>query len=105
MAPHLCKPLQGRPILEALGLITRDLLASAAGRLAGNIDSKSLVGSFVAEGDGRLACVMEGVFHAHGGEIGCEDDDGSSECCVIGSKTDEEREKCFKGKIAFGQTK
>lgn len=83
-----------------MGLNARDLVASAAGRFAGNVDAESLVVSYVAQGDGRLTLVMEGVYHAHGWELGNDDDDGSNEWRSINTETDEDWDKCLQAKIS-----
>lgn len=87
---HVNDPLLGRPIVEDLGLNMRDLLASEADRFAGSVDVDSIVGSFIAQGDGRHAGVMEGVFHGDGGIRLEEDIVSTDECCGIGIETKEE---------------
>lgn len=93
-------PLLGRPILEALGLNTRDLLAAAADQFCGSVDAERLVGSVTNTGDGRLSRVMEGVFHADGGEEGDGNEDDNGEWCDVGCETDEEWEVALEGKLS-----
>lgn len=53
------------------------------------MDEESLVESFVAQGDGRLARVMEDVFNADGGERVENDLDGTNEWCDSDIETEE----------------
>ena len=60
-------PLLGRPLLEALGPNTRDILAAAAEKHAGVVDVSALVGTDPANApSGRVARILEGVYHADG---------------------------------------
>lgn len=92
-------PLLGRPILEALGLNTRELLAAAADQFCGSVDAERLIGAITDTGDGRVSRVMEGVFHADGGEDVEEDQDNDGEWCDIGDETTEEWEEALRGKL------
>lgn len=62
------EPLLGRPVVDALGLNTRGLLAMAADRFDGSIDAKRLVGWVYGHSAGRVSCSMERVFHVDEGE-------------------------------------
>ena len=72
------EPLLGRPVLEALGLDCRKVLAAAADRHGGTIDVSKLVGNRIDFRRGRIGRVLEGIFHADGGadEADLDDDDG-----------------------------
>ena len=59
-------PLLGRPVLEALGLNTRNILAAAAVKQSGEVDVPSLFDSTPTP-SGKVARILEGVFHANGG--------------------------------------
>ena len=61
-------PLLGRPILEALGLNARNMLAAAAEKHSGVVDMSTFFGTDpeVAQ-EGRISRVLEGVYHADGG--------------------------------------
>lgn len=97
---ELSDPLLGRPVLEALGLSTREILAAAADRFCGSVDMERLVGTFAEEGDGRVSRVMEGVFHADGGQDGDKDDKTQGEWCDIGNETKEEWEDSLRKSVA-----
>lgn len=84
---HGDEPLLGRPILEVLGLNTRDVLAAAAGQFYGNVDAKRLLQSITDTGSERISRGLEGVFHADGGKDVEEDQDNSGEWCDIGNDT------------------
>lgn len=84
---HMSKPLHGRPILEALELNTPDLPAAAADRFTGIVDVDILVGSFITQGDRRLASVMKVVFHEDGGERREENIGSTDEWCDIEIET------------------
>lgn len=58
----------GRPILEALGLNTRNLLAATAEKLSGGVGAALLLYRNEEQPDGRVARVIEVVFPADGGE-------------------------------------
>lgn len=96
----VAEPLIGRPLLEALGLNTRELLAAAADRFAGSIDAERLLGTFAERGDGRVSRIMEGVFHADGGEDDMADDDAQGEWCDIGEETTQEWEDSLSDRLA-----
>lgn len=59
-------PLLGHPLLEALGLNTRNFLAAAAARNSGVVELSSLFSSD-NESHGKAAHILEGVYHADGG--------------------------------------
>ncbi len=66
---RLGEPLLRRPVLERLGLNTRDILAAAAERFAGCVDATLLPVSDHGSGEGRVSRVLDGVFHADGGSL------------------------------------
>lgn len=59
-------PILGRPVLEILGLNTRDILAAAAEKHCGIIDIAQILDA-KTEPQGKVARILEGVFHADGG--------------------------------------
>ena len=72
-------PLLGRPLLEALGLNTRDILAAAAERHSGVVDVSTFFGTGSDHSpSGKVARILEGVFHADGGadDADLDEDDG-----------------------------
>ena len=60
------EPLLGRPVLEALGLDCRKVLAAAADRHGGTIDVSNLVANKIDFRPGRIGRVLDGIFHADG---------------------------------------
>lgn len=88
------EPLLGRPLLEFLGLNTMEILATAADRSAGVIDTKHLPESLNDIGEGRVSRVLEGVYYGDGDhDTEAEDssinlDQGS--WCDIGEEDDDE---------------
>lgn len=74
-AQHVCESLLGRPVLEALGLNTSDILGSAADRFEGNVH----ISAVVQENDqerGKLDFLLQnGVFYADRGVDHFSDDD------------------------------
>lgn len=73
------EPLLGRPLLEALGLNTREILAAAADKHHGQVDVSTLCQQYIdLQPDGRIARVLEGFFHADGGfdDSDLDEDDG-----------------------------
>lgn len=95
----LAEPLLGRPLLEALGLNTRDLLAAAATRLAGTVDAASFPESLDEHGDGRVSRVLEGVFHEDGGAHDDETDEQAVEWCDLGPESEAEWEAALDSKL------
>lgn len=71
------EPLLGRPVLESLGLETRDILAAAAQRFTGEVDMTNLLPPPSAT-RGAVARLLEGVFYSDGGadETDLSDEDG-----------------------------
>ncbi len=62
------EPLLGRPLIEALRLNTRNILAAAAEKHSGAVDVATLFGTNPeVSQDGRISRVLEGVYHAAGG--------------------------------------
>lgn len=97
-------PLLGRPIQEALGLNTRELLEAAADRFAGGFDAERMLASLTKQGDGRVSRITEGVFHSEGGEQ-VEDDAIMHEWCDMGQETDEEWETELASRLAQAKSK
>lgn len=95
----MSEPLIGRPVKEALGLNTRELLAAATNRFCGDVDAEKLLGTLTDEGDGRVARVMEGLFHADSGYDGDEDKEEEGEWRDICAETDTEWEEALKLKL------
>lgn len=96
----MAEPLIGSPLLEALGLNTREILAAEADRFAGSIDAERLVGTFEERGDGRVSRIMEGVFHADIGEDDMADEDVQGEWCDIGDETSQKWEDTMSDRLA-----
>ena len=71
---HVGEPLLGRPILEALGLSARNILAAAAEKYAGVANASELLENHEDHGAGRISRVLEGVFHADGTEESSDDE-------------------------------
>lgn len=92
--------LSGRPLLESLGLNTRDLLAAGADQFCGSVDAECLIGSFAETGDGRVSRVLEGVFHADGGDDAEENGDNNGDWCDIGDETEQEWETALNEKMS-----
>lgn len=72
MALELDQPISQllleHPMIKALCLITRELLAEAAKIFTGSIQDEKVVGTFAEKDDGRVSRVMEEVFHVEGDE-------------------------------------
>lgn len=66
-------PLFGRPILDRLGLNTRELIATTADRFAANVDLERMVAATDRLVARRVLHVMEGISHADKGETKGED--------------------------------
>lgn len=58
------EPSMGEPIVDALGLNTDELIATAADRFAGSVDAQALIGWIDRQTEGRVSPIMDGVFHA-----------------------------------------
>jgi len=86
------EPLLGGPMLEALGLNTRNILAAAAAKYSGTVDVTALVGDDTHYGESRISRVMDGIFHEDDGEDQ-EDATGDTQWCDLGPETDEEWER------------
>lgn len=85
-------PLLGRPIQEALGLNTRQLLESAADSFAGSFDAKQMLASLIRKGDDRVSRITKGISHFEGGREQVKNDAIIQEWCAIGQETDTEWE-------------
>lgn len=100
---RVCDQLIGRPVLKALGTNTWDLLAAAEDQFCGSVDADRVMGSFAESGDGRMSRVMEGVFHADGGDDVEEHLDESREWCDIVRETEEEWDNALKTKLSVAE--
>lgn len=85
-------PFMGLPVLEALGFNNPDLILATADQFGWSIVTYRIIGSFKESGNGGMSRVMEGVFHAEGGEDVEKDQDNTGEWCDIGEETDQEWE-------------
>ena len=98
-------PLLGRPLLEALGPNTRDILAAAAEKHAGVVDVSALVGTDPANApSGRVARILEGVYHADGGadDADLDEEDGWLD---LGPEDPLEKEKTLNQKLQEAREK
>lgn len=100
---EVSEPLLVCPFLKALGLTTCHLLTSTVDRYTGSVDAESVLGCFVTQGDGRLLCVMEGIFHEHGSQNTDKDTEGSEEWCEIGTNIDKEYEESLAVSLPVAQ--
>lgn len=87
------EPLLGRPLLEALGLDTQEILAAAADKYAGTVDAQQLTKVIAENGPGNVARVLEGVYHTDEAEAIAEDDPSTTDWCDLGPETTTEWEK------------
>lgn len=76
---------------------------SAVDQFSGRVDVKIVVGRFIAQGDGRLASVMEGVFLADDGERLDKNIKSMIEWCDIGIETRKESQELLKWKLTEAQ--
>ena len=93
------EPLPGRPLLEALGLNTRDILASAAAKHAGIADVPELFNQHAERPtNSKIARILEGVYHAEGriDDADFDEDDGRFD---LGPETLSEKENILRQKI------
>lgn len=98
----LSDTLPGCPLLEALELNTRELLAVTAERLAGSFNSGRLVGAFAEKRDARVsrvARVMESMFYEDGAQHAEVGDETRGEWCYIGGETVEEWEEALSSNL------
>ncbi len=98
-------PLLGRPLLEALGLNTRNILAAAAEKLSGAVDVSTLLGTNPeVYQDRRISRVLEGVYHADGGsdDADLDDNDGWLD---LGPEDRAEKEIVLKQKLSEARAK
>lgn len=86
---RVTKSLLKRLILEALRLNTRELVASTTDLFAGSVDAVIIIEIFVAQGDGRLACITKNIFHANGSELVKKGSESTDDWCDIGSHSEE----------------
>lgn len=96
----LSDPLLGCLLLEALGLNTRQLLAAAADIFASSMDAERLVGTSAEKEDCRISLVMEGVFHADGGQHAEEGNYTREDWRDIGNQAVEELEEALSSKLS-----
>lgn len=71
------EPLLGRPVLEELGLNTRNTLAAAAEKYSGVVDMHGILYN-KQEPKGKVAHILEGVYQYEGGadDADLDDNDG-----------------------------
>lgn len=81
----LAEPLLVRPILEALGLNTRNIIVANADILSGSVGSALLLDPIEEEPDGIVERVIEALFHADCGEYNIATDKNDGELCGIGT--------------------
>ena len=62
------EPLLGRPLLDALVLNTRSILAAAANRFAGSVDMRDMLDTSCKCGNSKISRILDGVYHADGGD-------------------------------------
>lgn len=87
---RVSRPIIGSPILGAPESNGRELLAFSVDRLVGSMNPEWLVESFFEQGDGQLARMVEGVFHAHGEDHVENNLESTCVYCDAGSKSKEE---------------
>lgn len=75
-------PLLVYSVLEAVPLITGEVVSVAAARLARSIEVGSLVGVFRKEEDRRDSCPLEGVHSADGSEQAAKKDNERNWCDI-----------------------
>lgn len=86
------EPLLGGPVLEALGLNSREMLAAAAHKYSGSVDASLLPTLHTTHGTGRISRVMEGIYHEDGGEDESDAVHDGTPWCELGPETDKELE-------------
>lgn len=86
------EPLLGRPILEFLGLNTAEILATAADRSSGVIDTRIVSDIDESCGAGRMSRVLEGLYHGEGEESDATDELPDTNWCDLGNEDDQEWE-------------
>ena len=98
-------PLMGRPLLEVLGLNTRDILAAAAEKHSGAVDVSTLFATAPEHSpSGKVARILEGVYHADGGadDADLDEDDGWLD---MGPEDPSEKEEVLKRKVKEAHAK
>lgn len=90
----------GRPILEALALNTRELLAAAADQYGESVDAKRLIGLISDAREGRVKRAMKALFHVGSGEDVKDYQESSCKWRDIGGETTEEREQALFAMLA-----
>lgn len=86
------EPLLGRPVLEFLGLNTADILATAADRAAGVIDTRGICDTDEDNSVGRISRVLDGLYHAEGEDGSDTDYLRYTDWCDLGNEDDKEWE-------------
>lgn len=90
-------PLLGRPVLEALGLNTRNILAAAAEKHSGEVSVSALFSSETSS-CGEVSRILEGVLLAdgRGDDADLDDDDGWLD---MGPESSSEKKSVLDGKV------
>lgn len=84
------EPLLGRPVLEALGINTKELLVAAIDRMGHSIDIGSLV-PIEDYPEGSVARLMhQGIFHSNGGYVADQGDKEDDTWLDLGEDTEAE---------------
>lgn len=91
------EPLLGRPVLEFLGLNTRDILAAAAEKYSGVVDIPDILDA-IPEPKGKVSRILEGVYHADGG-VDDDDLDEDDDWIDLGPEDAEENYKVLESKM------
>jgi len=92
------EPLLGRPLLEALGLNTREILSAAAEKHSGVVDVSALMEYDSKPPTGRVARILEGVYHATGG-VDDTDLDEEDSWLDLGPEDSEEKGRILAEKL------
>lgn len=82
---HVTDSLLGRPLQEALGLNTRDLLVAAADRFVCCVETEKVLNSADTRGESRVSHVIKGVYHVDNEETVEDTTFEEEELCGIGN--------------------
>ena len=87
---EMAEPILGRPILEALGINTRDLLAAAVDQVGSSLDVSHLDGYQGSPGGSIARILNEGIYHRDKGMTSDEYDDEDEAWFDLGKDTEQE---------------